>query len=127
MRMQFCCVRVFFFYKKVPKRLKRLSPGPAALSDCNDGQHAATHKLLEHHATREDALLLRNIRFNAPHKVRRRAFKSTINEIPVGYVAIDVQKVQYNANAGNSTWTSGASFNTDLGRYSCIYNGNDKV
>jgi len=52
------------------------------------------------------------------------AFKSTINEIPVGYVAVDVQKVQYNANAGNSTWTSGASFNTDLGRYSCIYNGN---
>ena len=52
------------------------------------------------------------------------AFKSTINEIPVGYVAIDVQKVQYNANAGNSTWTSGASFNTDLGRYSCVYNGN---
>ena len=52
------------------------------------------------------------------------AFKSTINEIPVGYVAVDVQKVQYNAQAGNSTWTSGASFNTDLGRYSCIYNGN---
>ena len=51
------------------------------------------------------------------------AYKGTINEIPVGYVAIDVQKVQYNATAGNQTWTANAGFNADT-QHSCIYNGN---
>ena len=54
------------------------------------------------------------------------AFSSTVNEIPVGYVACDVQKIQYNA-AGtsiNQPWTASAGFNTDLGQYSCTYGGN---
>ena len=50
-------------------------------------------------------------------------FKSTINEIPVGYVALDVQKAQYNAIANNQTWTANAGFNADS-QHSCIYNGN---
>ena len=50
-------------------------------------------------------------------------FKSTINEIPVGYVALDVQKAQYNAVANNQTWTANAGFNADS-QHSCIYNGN---
>ena len=32
------------------------------------------------------------------------AFKGTISEIPVGYVALDVQKIQDNASQGNSSW-----------------------
>ena len=44
--------------------------------------------------------------------------------IPVGYVALDVQKIQYNSSTNNITWTSGGSFNTDQGQYSCVYNGN---
>ncbi len=52
------------------------------------------------------------------------AFKGTVNEIPVGYVALDVQKIQYNATQNNQTWTANAGFNTDAGQYSCIYNGN---
>ncbi len=51
------------------------------------------------------------------------AFSSAINEIPVGYVAIDVQKVQYNAVANNQTWTASAGFNADS-QHSCVYNGN---
>ena len=50
-------------------------------------------------------------------------FKSTINEIPVGYIALDVQKIQYNATAGNQTWTASAGFAADT-QFSCIYNGN---
>ena len=52
------------------------------------------------------------------------AYKGTINTIPVGYVALDVQKIQYNSSTNNITWTSGGSFNTDQGQYSCVYNGN---
>jgi len=33
------------------------------------------------------------------------AFKGTISEIPVGYVALDVQKIQDNASQGNQAWT----------------------
>ena len=51
-------------------------------------------------------------------------YKGTINTIPVGYVALDVQKIQYNSTQNNVQWTSGASFNTDQGQYSCYYNGN---
>ena len=51
------------------------------------------------------------------------AFKSSINEIPVGYVAADVQKIQYNAAAGNQTWTANSGFNANI-QHSCIYNGN---
>ena len=50
-------------------------------------------------------------------------FKSTINEIPVGYVALDVQKAQYNASAGNQTWTANSGFNANI-QHSCVYNGN---
>ena len=32
------------------------------------------------------------------------AYKGTISEIPVGYVALDVQKIQDNASQGNSAW-----------------------
>ena len=32
------------------------------------------------------------------------AYKGTISEIPVGYVALDVQKIQDNASQGNSQW-----------------------
>ena len=32
------------------------------------------------------------------------AYKGTISEIPVGYVALDVQKIQDNASQGNATW-----------------------
>ena len=35
------------------------------------------------------------------------AYKGTIDEIPVGYVALDVQKIQYQASENNKTWTSG--------------------
>ena len=51
-------------------------------------------------------------------------YKGTINEIPVGYVALDVQKIQYQASAGNKTWSASASFNAPGGEHSCIYNGN---
>ena len=51
------------------------------------------------------------------------AFSSSINEIPVGYVACDVQKIQYNAAAGNQTWTASSGFNANI-QHSCIYNGN---
>ena len=51
------------------------------------------------------------------------AFSSSINEIPVGYVACDVQKIQYNAAAGNQTWTANSGFNANI-QHSCIYNGN---
>ena len=51
------------------------------------------------------------------------AFKSSVNEIPVGYVACDVQKIQYNADAGNQTWTANSGFNATI-QHSCIYNGN---
>ena len=50
-------------------------------------------------------------------------FKSSINEIPVGYVACDVQKIQYNAAAGNQTWTASSGFNANI-QHSCVYNGN---
>ena len=52
------------------------------------------------------------------------AFLGTIDEIPVGYVALDVQKTQYQADANNKTWTTNASFNAGGGEHSCIYNGN---
>ena len=32
------------------------------------------------------------------------AYKGTISEIPVGYVALDVQKIQDNASQGNASW-----------------------
>ena len=32
------------------------------------------------------------------------AYKGTISEIPVGYVALDIQKIQDNASQGNSQW-----------------------
>ena len=51
-------------------------------------------------------------------------YKGTVSTIPVGYVALDVQKIQYNSSTNNITWTSGGSFNTDQGQYSCVYNGN---
>ena len=51
------------------------------------------------------------------------AFSSSINEIPVGYVACDVQKIQYNAAAGNQTWTANSGFNANI-QHSCVYNGN---
>ena len=51
-------------------------------------------------------------------------YKGTINEIPVGYVALDVQKVQYQASAGNKAWSASASFNAPGGEHSCTYNGN---
>ena len=54
-------------------------------------------------------------------------FKSSINEIPVGYVALDVQKIQYNSSGGNLTWISGMTINngTNIGsQWSCLYNGN---
>ena len=51
------------------------------------------------------------------------AFSSSVNEIPVGYVACDVQKIQYNAAAGNQTWTANSGFNANI-QHSCIYNGN---
>ena len=51
------------------------------------------------------------------------AFSSTINEIPVGYIALDVQKIQYNATAGNQLWSASTGFNADS-QYSCYYNGN---
>jgi len=50
-------------------------------------------------------------------------FKSSINEIPVGYVACDVQKIQYNAAGGNQTWTASSGFNATI-QHSCVYNGN---
>ena len=31
-------------------------------------------------------------------------YKGTVSEIPVGYVALDVQKIQDNASQGNSNW-----------------------
>ena len=52
------------------------------------------------------------------------AYKGTVDEIPVGYVALDVQKIQYQTDANNKTWTNGASFNAGGGEHSCIYNGN---
>ena len=51
-------------------------------------------------------------------------YKGTISEIPVGYVALDVQKVQYQASAGNKVWSAAASFNAPGGEHSCVYNGN---
>ena len=51
-------------------------------------------------------------------------YKGTVNEIPVGYVALDVQKVQYQASAGNKAWSASASFNAPGGEHSCTYNGN---
>jgi hypothetical protein len=32
------------------------------------------------------------------------AYKGTVSEIPVGYVALDVQKIQKNASGGNAAW-----------------------
>jgi len=51
-------------------------------------------------------------------------FLGTIDEIPVGYIAFDVQKVQYQSSVGNKTWSASASFNAAGGEHSCIYNGN---
>lgn len=51
-------------------------------------------------------------------------FKGTISQIPVGYVALDVQKCQYNASENNIAWQSSGSWNTDLGQYSCTNAGN---
>jgi len=51
-------------------------------------------------------------------------YKGTVDEIPVGYVALDVQKIQYQTSANNKTWTNGASFNAGGGEHSCVYNGN---
>ena len=51
-------------------------------------------------------------------------YKGTVSEIPVGYVALDVQKVQYQASAGNKAWSASASFNAPGGEHSCTYNGN---
>ena len=34
------------------------------------------------------------------------AFRGTVNEIPVGYVACDVQKIQLNASQNNPAWTT---------------------
>ena len=35
-------------------------------------------------------------------------YKGTVDEIPVGYVALDVQKIQYQTSANNKTWTNGS-------------------
>ena len=51
------------------------------------------------------------------------AFSSTINEIPVGYVALDVQKIQYNATAGNQLWAPSSGFAAAT-QFSCYYSGN---
>ena len=37
-------------------------------------------------------------------------FKGTVNEIPVGYVAFDVQKVKYNATRNNGSWAQSKNF-----------------
>ena len=52
------------------------------------------------------------------------AYLGVINTIPVGYVALDVQKIQYNATQNNVTWSASSAIRADLGQYSCIYNGN---
>ena len=51
-------------------------------------------------------------------------YKGTVDEIPVGYVALDVQKIQYQTDANNKTWTNGMASNAGGGEHSCIYNGN---
>ena len=37
-------------------------------------------------------------------------YKGTVNEIPVGYVAFDVQKVKYNATRNNGSWAQSKAF-----------------
>ena len=37
-------------------------------------------------------------------------YKGTVNEIPVGYVAFDVQKVKYNATRNNGSWAQSKNF-----------------
>ena len=40
------------------------------------------------------------------------AYKGTVSEIPVGYVALDVQKIQKNAFGGNAAWAINQSLDT---------------
>ena len=47
-------------------------------------------------------------------------YAGTIDEIPVGYIALDVQKIKHNASQQNQTWTSSTTVSADT---SCVYNG----
>jgi len=47
-------------------------------------------------------------------------YKGVVDEIPVGYVALDVQKIQSNATQGNTTWGQGTAFAAGS---SCLYGG----
>ena len=51
-------------------------------------------------------------------------YKGTVDEIPVGYVALDVQKVQYQDICNNKTWTNLQVLMLAGGEHSCVYNGN---
>jgi len=42
---------------------------------------------------------------SAPSGAGTAAYKGTVSEIPVGYVALDVQKIQDNSSQGNAAWT----------------------
>ena len=48
-------------------------------------------------------------------------FAGTIDEIPVGYIALDVQKIKANSDQQNQTWTSSTNFAAGS---SCVYQGN---
>ena len=48
-------------------------------------------------------------------------YAGTIDEIPVGYIALDVQKIKANSDQQNQTWTSSTNFAAGS---SCVYQGN---
>ena len=62
---------------------------------------------------------------NAVNGAGKGAYKGIVSEIPVGYVALDVQKIQKNAFGGNATRT-GATTNVQVGD-STTYLGNAYV
>jgi len=48
-------------------------------------------------------------------------YAGSIDEIAVGYIALDVQKIKNNSSQQNQTWTASTNFAAGS---SCIYNGN---
>ncbi len=67
-----------------------------------------------------DGKLTLNRGFRGSANATASLYKGDIDEIPVGYIALDVQKIKHNASQNNPTWTSSTTVSADS---SCVYNG----
>ncbi len=67
-----------------------------------------------------DGKLTLNRGFRGSANATATVYLGSIDEIPVGYIALDVQKIKHNASQQNQTWTSSTTVTADT---SCVYNG----